>query len=154
MKKYENIFLLGLICICTAIGLASRSAPSFGHETITAGQYGLVMGLLAAVVCAGKIAANIIFKEGTYNYGEKSEIKGQKLIAIQAVMMFLYAWGIIKVGYFTVTFVYLMVSLVILSDSKGWKNILKYFVFTTCFTVGLNFVFKIFNVFLPKTPLI
>jgi hypothetical protein len=69
------------------------------------------------------------------------------------VLMILYAFGITAIGYFTSMFIYILVTMMTLSDKRSKRAVVVYVVGAMGFCFFLNWVFGVFYIMMPNTPL-
>jgi hypothetical protein len=152
MKKFENTFLCLLIAFSGTMYIACSQAPSYLEEPITAANYGSFVSVLCGAACVFRLIFNLFMQTKITN--NVFVIRELKLVVAQIILTIFYTLGITNIGYFTTTFLYLNVSLIILSGRKTPKYIVMFLAFTLLFCVGLYGAFKVFQVFLPNSPLI
>lgn len=153
MRKYENIFLLCLLAVAGLVFAGSMNVRSFLSEPVTAASYGMLVSGLFALSCVWKLIQNI--REASAGKESKAiKISYPKLLIGMTVSILLYSFGITKVGYFTSTFLFLLVMLLMLSEERKAKDIGKFAVFSLIFNVALYYLFQVMSVYMPNTPLI
>ena len=153
MRKYENLFFLVLAVIGAAIFTGSRNITALIQEPVTASSYGMLVSGAFTLTCIIRIIQNVIAAKNGKEDG-KLVIAYPVIIIGMCVMIFVYAFGITAIGYFTSTFVFMWAMLVLLGGTKELKAIVKYGAFSIVFCVVLYFMFKVMSVYLPNTPLI
>lgn len=153
LRKYENLFFLVLAAVGAAVFVGSRNIATLIEEPVTASSYGMLVSGIFTLACFIRIIQNVLAAKKGQD-GGKLVIAYPKIIIGMCVMIFVYAFGITAIGYFTSTFVFMWVMLVLLGGSKEVKTIVKYGAFSVVFCVALYFMFKVMSVYLPNTPLI
>lgn len=168
MKKpesfFENIFLALLFAIGIAIFYGNTGLRTAMVEPLSPGGYGQGVSGLLCILCLARFLWNNF--RGTA-FAPRSEsartadvvehsfmIKEKPLIACQALLMIFYAYGITTVGYFTSTYIYSIISILLLTDQRTWKAIAVYAVGLVGFCYLLYLCFDVFQVMMPNTPLI
>lgn len=153
MKAAEKIFLLILIVIGGLLFWGSRGMNAIYEEPLTSELYGELLSGLLIVLCLVRLIM-LQAKDHKPETKEKVVVKNIKMIIIQAILAILYTIGITTIGYFVMTFIYLLIMLILLTDvAKTKKMILKFTFGSAVFTVALYALFTVFKVFLPNSLL-
>lgn len=149
----ETIYLLLLLAFAGLMFQQSSITKSTIEEPLTARVYGMIISALFIVAVATRLV-KLIFSKNCK--GENPQIDHLGLILFAAVLMLLYTIGILKIGYYVVTVIYLSIMMIALQDKEARtkKNCLLSFVGSLAFAVVLYIVFDAFNVFLPNAWLI
>ena len=164
MRKGENVFLVMAICLGLFVLFGSYNVKPYVKEPLTPAVYATAITGLLIFCSTARIISNLIKMRKDAESGEPVKMKeitveNPKILIFQGVAMVLFGFGMSKVGFYTSTFLYLAISLCVLSldRSSGWKRKLmvygKYALGSLVFTCCLSQVMKIFNIFLPNTPL-
>ncbi|SFH03086.1 Tripartite tricarboxylate transporter TctB family protein [Desulfotomaculum arcticum] len=153
MKTAEKIFLIALIIIGVTLFWGSEGMNTIFQEPLTSEVYGELLSGLLIVLCLIKLIMLQIKKQDSETK-EDVAVNNMRIIIIQAVLMILYTIGITTIGYFVTTFIYLLIMLILLTDTAKTKTaIIKFTLGSAAFTAALYALFTVFNVFLPKSLL-
>lgn len=155
MKKFsaETIYLLIFLAFGGVMFWQSSITKSTIEEPLTARVYGMIISALFLFAIITRLVKLIIDKNAR---SDNPTINHLSLILGASALMLLYTYGILKVGYFVVTAIYLTIMMVVLQDKteRTKKTWLKALGISLAITVVLYFVFDAFNVFLPNAWLI
>jgi hypothetical protein len=147
-KTAETFFLAIVILFGAVIFYGSTIVRIAFDEPITPRTYGQILTGILIVVSVIRI---ILLQSSKSNEDKKVTITKWNLLKLAMLAMLLYSVGISSVGYFVTTFVYLLFMILILTDDRSKKAIIKYVVGTIGFVVLLWAVFDVFNIFLPNS---
>ncbi len=153
MRKVENAFALCLLAVSLAVFYGSLTVRVFVSEPLTAKTYGMIISGLLAAACITQLAKNIM-KSAAKAEDKPMVIKEKLRMVIIAVMTLFYCYGINNIGYFTSTFLFLTITMIVLLDVLSWKSIVKCSAFSLVFCIALKFMFDLMLVYMPNTPLI
>ncbi|MDR1931784.1 MAG: tripartite tricarboxylate transporter TctB family protein [Spirochaetales bacterium] len=151
------LFFIGITLFYGNAGL--RFAMS---EPLTPGMYGQIITITFCIACIFRLLwVNLSFfyfrkqslKQGGGDGSDRFVIKEPFLIIFQMVLMVLYVLGITRVGYFTSMYIYLLVTIIFLTNKRNRKAIILYAAGILIFCFFLKWVFDIFYVMMPNTPL-
>ena len=153
MRKGENFFLVAAILLGLFVLLGSYNVEAYVDEPLTPAIYATIVSGLLIGCSAVRLIINLRkIKAAAGKMTAKEVTMGNaKIVVLQGVMMLLYVIGMSTLGFFTTTFLYFLISLVVLSATKEKKAIIQYTIATLAFTVCLYFILDAFNIFLPNT---
>lgn len=151
-KKVEVYFLLVLIVVGGVMFYMSTITKVTMPEPVTARAYGMVISGLFLLAVITRFLA--LVGKGGEDDGKKFSIGHPMLIVVSAIAIVLYTLGIIKVGYYVMTFLFMFGMVMILREKRSVKQWILTAVGCLIFTVALYFVFDAFNVYLPNAWLI
>lgn len=155
MKKSvgENLFLLFFFLIGTAIFYGSWTMKIYGNETFNGQHYGCLISGLLLVTILWQIMSSFLKKDK--EEGDKKVTFSNPVgLIITFIVSLVYCFGITKVGYFSSTFAFSLVMMLVLTDKRSAKSAGIYAAGSLLFCVALYFLFQFMQVYMPKTPLI
>jgi len=157
---HENIFVAAVFAVGAAVFCGNTGLRYAMTEPLTPGGYGKGVAVLLCAACVARLIwinfiepANHAAQAADANKSE-FQIKEKFLIISQMLLMILYAYGITKIGYFTSTYIYSFISVMLLTNSRTWKSVLIYAVGLIAFCYCLYLGYGVFKVMMPNTPLI
>lgn len=150
-KNVERIFLLALIALGCILFYGSSTVRVSFKEPITAKLYGQALSSILIIVSIIRLAMLSLTKTDN---DRKINILNVKLVLLSSLFMIMYTFGISSLGYFVTTYIYMLAMIIILTDDRSKKALIKNAFGTLVFTVVLYFIFDAFNVFLPNAWLI
>jgi len=147
-KTAEKIFLVLVMIVASILFYGSSIVRIAFREPVTPRLFGQTISGLLFVVCTIRLIKLFLLKDNEED--KRIIIPRINLVITQIALMVLYAICITKIGYFVTTFFYLFGMILLLRDNNSKKNIVLYGIGSLLFTIGLYFLFKTFNVFLPN----
>jgi len=150
-KKMESLFLVFLTAAAGVFFYMCSITKVNLPEPLTARAYGMIISGLFLFAIITRLVKLLMTKEDD---GEKFKIAEPKLIAIALVAMIVYTVGIIKIGYYVMTFAYTFLMIMLLRETRTKKAWILTAIGCLVFTLALYGVFTVFNVFLPNAWLI
>ncbi len=161
-NRSENFFLLFLLIVGVTLLYGNTGVREAMSEPLTPGEYGRGVTMLLIILVILRFAwINLVQplmnrKAGTENDEEsrKIVIRERKLVLIEMALLVLYAYGMTKVGYFTSTYLFSLISLILLTDNRSWKRIAIYAAALLVFCYLLYLGYGVFHVMMPNSPFI
>lgn len=159
MKKsnLENITLAAIAAVSILIALGNKNTTVFLDEPLTPDIYGLVLSILTTVLCILKIILNIA-REKKKPSTNKVTVGNCKVVFWQIILIILYVWTALNIGYFVSSVIYAFLAFSFLYGiteiKKNKKMLIQFMALAVVLMGALYYLFDLVKVFMPNTPLI
>lgn len=154
-KIAEPVLLLVLTAFGGLIFWQSSLTKITVEEPVTARMYGMIISGLFLASTISRLVVVLFSRKNSIEGSKMIVVKEPLLILIACVVMFMYTFGIINLGYYVSTFVYVVFMIMLLRGKEGRS--LKTLLFTAlgsaAFCGIIYIVFKTFKVYLPNALL-
>lgn len=152
-RKTEIVFLLLLLVVSIAVFAGSLNVRIFTNEPLTARTYGCAVSVLLAAT----VFIQLFKDTRDLRVGEEDAaitIKEPVRVGIAVAATVAYCLGISSIGFYSTTYVFTVVMLVLLTDKRDPAHVVGYLVGGIVFCLFLFWLFQMMQVYLPHTPFI
>lgn len=150
----ENVFLLLVLVVALALFVGSLDVRVFTQEPVTAKTYGCAIALILAAVTLVQLVKNVRAQSRHEDAGGKIRIQEPAKVVAVILLTVFYCFGISNIGFYTTTYVYTLVTLLLLADRRTPPAIVAYAAGSLVFCIAIYGLFQVMKVYLPVTPLI
>lgn len=149
----ESFFLVFVLLVGIAVFYGSWTVRIFTPEPITAKTYGCTISGLLIVCTIVQIIKDfkIISRKADTN---KIVVSHPISLLIMLGASMFYCFGIANIGYYTCTFAFALLMIIVLAEKRDIKHIIGYAGGCLVFCVLLSVLFNLIQIYMPHTPLL